>query len=50
MNSGLKILLYVLLAVFALAVLKFIIKVSLLVAAVAGVLLLLGLVAKEKLR
>jgi VIT1/CCC1 family predicted Fe2+/Mn2+ transporter len=50
MNNGLKILIYVLLAAFVLVVLKFLIKVSLLIAAVIAVVLLLGLVVKQKAR
>jgi hypothetical protein len=50
MNNGLKILIFVLLAAFALVVLKFLIKVSLLIAAVIAVVLLLGLVVQQKVR
>jgi hypothetical protein len=49
MNFG-KLLIYIVLAIVVLVILKFLIKVSLLVATVAGVLLLLGLFAKEKMR
>ncbi len=50
MNNGIKLLIYVLLAAFALLVLKFLIKVSLLIAVVIAVVLLLGLVAQQRLR
>ena len=50
MNSAVKLILFVLLAAIALIVLKFLIKVSLLVAIVAAVLLLVGLVAKQTMR
>jgi hypothetical protein len=50
MNTGIKLLIYVLLAAFMLLILKFVIKVSLLIAAVVAVLLLLGLVAKLRMR
>lgn len=50
MSNGIKLLTYVLLAVFALLVLKFLIKVSLLIAAVVAVVLLVGMFAGQKLR
>ena len=50
MNGGIKLILFVLLAALALIVLKFLIKLSLLVAVVGAVLLLVGLVAKQKMR
>jgi hypothetical protein len=45
-----KVLIYVVLAIVALLVLKFLIKLSLLIASVAAVLLLLGLFVGQKIR
>lgn len=47
---GIKLLIYVVLAMVALVILKFLIKVSLLIASVVAALLLLGLFAQHKMR
>jgi hypothetical protein len=50
MNTGIKLLIYIVLAIVALVILKFLINLSLLIASVIAVLLLVGLFAQQKMR